>query len=135
MPAFRHLRSALWPEITPDDNERESEAALSDPSGAVFVSEGERGLTGFVEVSLRKYADGCDTSPVGYIEAWYVVPEWRRRGVGRSLIDAGEAWARSQGCTEMASDSLLENLDSQRAHHRLGYEEVERAVRFRKDLV
>jgi aminoglycoside 6'-N-acetyltransferase I len=35
----------------------------------------------------------------------------------------------------MASDTEVENTLSQAAHHRLGYEEVERIVCFRKDLV
>jgi aminoglycoside 6'-N-acetyltransferase I len=87
-----------------------------------------------IEASLRKFADGCSTTPVGYIEGWYVAPQHRRSGIGRCLVEAAEQWARSQGCTEMASDSLLDNFDSQRAHARLGYQEVERAVRFRKDL-
>jgi aminoglycoside 6'-N-acetyltransferase I len=30
------------------------------------------GLCGFIEVSLRNYAEGCMTSPVAYIEGWYV---------------------------------------------------------------
>ncbi len=63
-----------------------------------------------------------------------MIPERRRSGIGGALIEAAEQWARSQGCIEMASDSLLDNVDSQQAHERLGYEEVERAVRFRKTL-
>jgi aminoglycoside 6'-N-acetyltransferase I len=58
----------------------------------------------------------------------------RRRGVGRALLNAAEAWARDRGHTEMASDALIENAVSHAAHARAGYVEVERAVRFRKDL-
>lgn len=128
------MRSALWPEISGEDNERESESALGDSSGAVFVAQGEQGLSGFIEVSPREFADGCSTSPVGYIEGWYVDPAARNAGVGRQLIAAAESWARREGCREIASDSLLDNVGSQEAHRKLGYEEVERAVRFRKDL-
>jgi hypothetical protein len=35
----------------------------------------------------------------------------------------------------MGSDALIGNLDSQRAHLRLGYAEVERLVVFRKNLL
>jgi len=56
-------------------------------------------------------------------------------GVGRRLVSAAEEWARARGCTEMGSDSILENVDGQNAHARLGYLEVERQVCFRKSLI
>ena len=40
----------------------------------------------------------------------------------------------AQGYSEMASDALLENTISERAHAAVGFEEVERAIRFRKTL-
>jgi aminoglycoside 6'-N-acetyltransferase I len=85
-------------------------------------------------VGSRAYADGCTTSPVGYIEAWYVDADVRREGWGRALLREAELWAVAQGFTEMASDALLDNAVSQRAHERCGYEEVERVVLYRKAL-
>jgi aminoglycoside 6'-N-acetyltransferase I len=106
------------------------------PDAVVFVAEreGGRGLAGFAEVATRPYADGCETSPVAYLEGWYVDPDARRHGVGRALVRAAEGWARERGLREFASDALLENVISQRAHEALGFVEVERAVRYRKPL-
>ena len=87
-----------------------------------------------MEVGTRPYADGCDTSPVGYLEAWYVDPDVRRQGVGRALVAAAEAWARGRGSREIASDARLDNVVSHAAHRRAGYEEVDRVVQFRKIL-
>jgi aminoglycoside 6'-N-acetyltransferase I len=50
-------------------------------------------------------------------------------------VQAAEAWARAQGCTEMASDAELDNHASHAAHRRLGYAETERLVCFRKSLL
>jgi aminoglycoside 6'-N-acetyltransferase I len=92
-------------------------------------------IIGFVEVGLRSHAEGCNPSrPVGYIEGWYVAPSFRRKRVGAQLIAAAEEWARDQGCIEMASDTWLDNLESQTAHEALGFEEVERSVNYRKRL-
>jgi aminoglycoside 6'-N-acetyltransferase I len=103
--------------------------------GITFVAERtEGGLCGFIEVSLRDYAEGCTTSPVAYIEGWYVDAESRRRALGTRLVQAAEAWARSQGLKEIASDTQLDNTVSIQAHKVLGYEEVERLVCFRKAL-
>jgi aminoglycoside 6'-N-acetyltransferase I len=101
---------------------------------ASFVAEHEQALIGFVEVSLRPYAEGCNSSPVGYLEGWYVAPQYGRSGVGRRLVETAEDWARARGCLEMASDTELHNTQSQRAHARLGYQEVVRLVCFRKSL-
>jgi aminoglycoside 6'-N-acetyltransferase I len=92
------------------------------------------GLCGFAEVSTRPYADGCRTSPVAFLEGWYVDPDFRGQGVGRALVGAVEAWARERGLQELASDALLDNEVSQKAHERLGFVEVERAVRYRKPV-
>jgi aminoglycoside 6'-N-acetyltransferase I len=87
-----------------------------------------------LELSLRPYADGCDSSPVPFIEGWYVAEDARRGGIGGALVKAAEEWALDNGYTEIASDALLENIESERAHKALGFEEVERAIRFRKEL-
>lgn len=107
-----------------------------DPDCQVFVAVRQEGnLVGFLEASLRKYADGCETSPVGYIEGWFVEADVRLSGVGRQLVEAAEAWARQRGCTEIASDCELDNLVSFQAHLACGYEETGRIIQFRKSLL
>jgi aminoglycoside 6'-N-acetyltransferase I len=85
-------------------------------------------------LSIRNYAEDCVTDRVAYLEGWYVAPEWRRHGVGKSLVEAAEAWARSQGCTEFGSDALLDNDTSAAAHLALGFEETVQIRCFKKQL-
>jgi GNAT superfamily N-acetyltransferase len=92
------------------------------------------GSTSRVERGSRDYAEGCLTSPVGYIEGWWVDPDVRGQGLGALLISAAENWARSRGYTEIASDADLNNAISQLAHRALGYEETQRIVCYRKQL-
>lgn len=134
-PEWLRMRLALWPDGSETEWQHEMEDILADPQQPVFVAERPNGkLGGLLEVSLRKYADGCDSSPVGYLEGWYVDADLRRTGVGASLVRAAEDWARGQGCTEMGSDTEIENLVSLQAHLALGYEEAERLIHFRKAL-
>lgn len=129
------LRLALWPNNTVDAHLAEMRELLLDPTCATFVAAYENGsLVGFLEASARKYADGCDTSPVGYIEGWIVDPIYQRQGIGRLLVQAAETWARQCEFSEMASDCLIDNETSLQAHLALGYEEVERLIHFRKPL-
>ena len=131
------MRRTLWPDIPARDAEvREADEWLSRKDAAVIIAqrEGEDGLVGFAEVGERPYADGCDTSPVAFLEGWYVDSHIRNQHVGKTLIEAVEAWARINGYRELASDSLLEEIAAHKAHLAVGFEEVERAVRFRKAL-
>lgn len=129
------MSEALLPDEPPEEYEPEMRSLLRRDDAAVFVAERPDGsVCGYVEVGSRAYADGCRTSPVGYIEAWYVDPDVRRSGYGRALLEAADAWARGRGYSEMASDALLDNTVSHEAHIRSGFTEVERVVQFRKSL-
>jgi len=99
-----------------------------------FVAEEAGALLGFVEVSVRPYAEGCRTGRVGYLEGWFVEPGRRWRGVGRQLLAAAEEWARSQGCTELASDAEADDDASAAAHRAVGFADLGLVRCFRKDL-
>lgn len=133
----------LWPQSSADEHAQErrlilegkADRVLTMPISILVAEAGGGTLVGFVEVDLRSHADGCDPAQaVGYIEGWYVAEEYRVRGLGRKLIAEAERWARSHQCIEMASDALIDNEVSQRAHEALGYEVVDRCVHYRKKL-
>lgn len=125
---------ALFP-YPPDEVAAGMRAHHAREDAEVFVAEREDGtLCGFVEVGERSYADGCESTPVAYIEALYVDPDMRRRGIARSLLAAAEAWGLSRGRSEIASDALLDNDASHAVHTNAGYEETDRVVQFRKRL-
>jgi aminoglycoside 6'-N-acetyltransferase I len=134
-PEWLRMRHGLWPEAPMDYLALDLDDRLADEDTAVFVTLNADGqLVAFIEVDLRDYAEGCETSPVGYIEAWYVDSQARGQSLGRDLILTAEQWARERGCVEMASDTWLENESSIAAHQRLGYYEVDRLVHFVKRL-
>ena len=129
------LRQALWPGSLSDHNAETRKHFENRPKAPIiFVAEADGKLVGFLELDYRKYAPGCASSPVPFIEGWYVEPEVQRRGIGRALIEAAEASARAAGHLEIASDTEIENADGIAAHVALGYEAVERVVCFRRSL-
>lgn len=136
------LRLELWPKGSPAAHRSEVEAFFAGPGGggrmpeAIFVAQvgGHPGLIGFAEVSRRLYAEGCETSPVAYLEGWLVEAGHRGAGVGGALVRAAEDWARRLECREFASDALADDAVSAAAHRALGFEEVEVIRCFRKAL-
>jgi aminoglycoside 6'-N-acetyltransferase I len=136
-PGWLEFRMALWPDATADDHRGYMAISLAQPERflQLMMYDASRVPIGFVEGSIRgDYVNGTETSPVGFIEGVYVSPSWRRKGVARELFAAIGDWARARGCRELASDALLANEASQRAHLALGFTETERVVYFTKKL-
>ena len=136
-PGWLDFRLALWPDATAEDHRGYMAIALAQPERflQLMMYDEQRAPVGFIEGSIRAdYVNGTETSPVGFVEGVYVAPEWRRRGVARRLFEAIGDWARARGCHELASDALLDNVASQKAHAALGFKETERVVYFVKRL-
>jgi aminoglycoside 6'-N-acetyltransferase I len=134
-PEWFRMRLALWPNHSEDELRAEMNALCSNPSWAIFVADrGNAQLGAFLELGQRSVADGCSSSPVAYIEGWYVDADLRRCGVGCALVRAAEQYAQSAGLLEIASDCLVQNDTSLKAHLALGYAERNRLIHFHKSL-
>ena len=132
---WARLRDALWPgSLAAQETETRSYFANGAATPVVFVAEEDGHLVGFLELDFRRYAAGCSSSPVPFIEGWYVEPGVRQKGIGRALVAAAEAHVRAEGHHEIASDTELENDGSIAAHKACGFLAIERVVCFRKSL-
>src|ERR1700744_3883270 len=98
--AYWRFRKQLWP-MSDDQCLREAADTVANPRWTVFAARLDGQVVGFLEVSLRDYAEGAESSPVGFLEGLYVQEEYRKRGIARALVRAGEQWAWSRGCAEM----------------------------------
>jgi aminoglycoside 6'-N-acetyltransferase I len=132
-PGWLWLRSSLWPEGNEAEHLRYMADALARGHCVRLAIAPDGSALGFVEASQRvDYVNGTSTSPVAFLEGLYVAPSARRKGVARALVAEVDRWAAAQGCSELASDSAIENGASHSAHLALGFEETERVVYFRR---
>ena len=119
----------------PSQREPEFAQLTASAEAACFLAWEDDEPIGFAQCQLRHdYVEGCETSPVGFLEGVYVSPRYHRQGVARQLVAACEAWARSLGCTEFASDCELDNTTSLAFHLSIGFEEAGRTIWFHKTL-
>ena len=126
-PAWAQLRRALWADCETDLAELQH--MLEEDGGTVLLAFAQGQPVGLAEASLRHdYVNGTSRSPVGFLEGWQVIESQRGRGIGRALVAEVAHWARAQGCSELASDTALDNAQAQAAHKASGFVETERVV-------
>lgn len=136
--ADRNVWLSMYRELFPDDPETGLNAEISrildapDRLGIYARLAGQ--AVGFAELSIRPFANGCYSHPVPFLEAIWVAPAHRKRGIAQSLLSWLENFARAQGYREIGSDVLQDNALGLQVHDRFGFEETERVVYFRKPL-
>ena len=129
------LVKIIWSEHTLEDLTRIITNYMSSEDSAVFAEVVNGEYVGVALCCLRHdYVEGCETSPVGYLEGVSIREEYRHRGIGRKLVSECEQWAREKGCTEFASDCELTNNASLSFHLGIGFQEENRIICFKKML-
>ncbi len=134
IPDWAYLRHELWPMHTYQELRDELSDFLHDPLQKAWLYLANGTPIGFIEMSIKQNAIGCTTDRAGYVEAWYIKPEFQRKGIGSALLEIGESWAKSLGCTEMASDTTEDYPVSVAAHLKAGFVVVRRATHFYKKI-
>ena len=138
IPSWIELRAQLWGDTSLEEHRAEAVAMLakSPDERIVFLDVVDgAGIRAFAEASLRhEHVNGCETSPVAFLEGIFVRRNDQGSGIGRLLLKSIQSWAHEKSCSELASDAHLDNLASQAFHRGLGFEETDRVVYFRKPL-
>jgi len=131
------LLCELYEELSYEVLLNENKLHFSDGKQKFFLAFCEKRAVGVCHGSLRtEYVNGkVYDGTVGYLEAIYVNPVFRLKGIAAELVSKCEDWAYKNGCKEFLSDCLLDNTDSYKFHSKIGFSETERCIFFRKDLV
>ncbi len=130
LPAWLKMRAALFHDEDPKLLEEEvtqitkSNTLKSQPFQCLLAFDSSNNPIGFIELTIRSSAEECMTSPVLYIEGWYVDPNHQGQGIGKALMNAAFQWGRENNCQEAASDARPDNTQSISAHHALGFEDA-----------
>ena len=107
---------------------------LADENTGLFMAEVEGQAAGFVHVLVR------DTLPIpvlvprrrAFVDSLAVKQEFRRRGVGRALMDHAHRWAIAKGAADIDLNVFEFNQPAIAFYQALGYETSTR--RMVKDL-
>ena len=76
---------------------------LYGPGTKTFVAAWEQQIVGFVMVQKK-------AAQRGHIITLDVIESYRRRGIGRGLLETGERWLASQGVLSADLETAVDNL-------------------------
>lgn len=125
----------MFPETDYAEEFRIFEKSIGSANEICFLAKDGNQYKGFIHITLRSdYVEGSEVSPTAYVEALYVKPSFRRKGIAEALIKRAEQWAVSKNCFTLASDTAITNSDSIDFHRNVGFEEANRIVCFIKQL-
>ena len=129
------LALLLFPDSTFEEELAMHEKCLTSEKEVGLLYQRDTQYVGFMNLSIRNdYVNGTDTSPVVFVEAIYVLPQYRKLGIGKAFIDYAEQYARERGITQLASDCFIDNSLSEQFHKSCGFVEKERVICFAKDI-
>lgn len=130
-----HMARKIWGNDSVEELEEEFNDFVENSDIVSFIKYMNGKAVGFANVSIRyDYVEGCETSPVGYLEGIYVEDCYRNNNFARELVIACEDWVKNKGIKEFASDCELTNLDSLAFHLAIGFKEANRIICFKKDI-
>ena len=91
------------------------------PRSRVFVATADRRVVGWIQLEVQHtlLAPGLR----GLVTALVVDSDWRRRGVGRRLLNEARRWARAQGLVALRVRTRTDREDALAFYLAMGFEE------------
>lgn len=107
------------------------QACLANPAHRILVAEWGGEVVGYLH--LEEY-DVLYAGHMANVLGIAVSSAWRRQGVGRALLSAGEAWARSKGAVAVRLVSGEARKGAHAFYQNLGYTGNKLQRNFKKPL-
>ncbi|HET8625802.1 MAG TPA: GNAT family N-acetyltransferase [Thermomicrobiales bacterium] len=106
----------------PRFNRDELAELLANDNCLVVVAEHENAAVGFIEASVR-LPERSDEAGIPWcgINNLVVASQWRRKGVGRRLVEAAEEWARRKQLVQARLEVFEFNDGARALYEMLGY--------------
>ena len=100
------------------DERRYVRAIRRSPNAAVLVAETAEGVVGRLSIARDPHPASRHVADLGLM----VARDYRRRGAGRALMQAAEAWARNVGIRKIELHVFPHNAAAISLYESLGYE-------------
>lgn len=129
------IANKLWSHSNISQLYKEFNELINNSKNAIFIYLIDEQPIGFAQCSLRyDYVEGCEYTPVGYLEGIFIEEKYRNKGYAKELVNACFQFALENDAHEFASDCEINNLESLQFHLKMGFDEVNQIRCFYKKL-
>jgi ribosomal protein S18 acetylase RimI-like enzyme len=118
---FDALRFLAAKTRTPADYGAFMSRQLDNPDVAVLVADDQGDVIGYAYAAVEGYDYMSLRGPAGVLHDIIVDPDYRRRGVGRLLLDATLAYLKSRGSPRVVLSTAEHNATAQRLFASVGF--------------
>jgi len=118
--AMAALLSELGYPAPPDAVSLRLHRLASDPRALVLVAEKDGRVVGVATAHAISVIH--DDPDVAWLTSLVVDGSAQGRGIGRQLVEAVEAWARSRGCVRLSVTTNRDRNDAHTFYERVGFE-------------
>lgn len=87
----------------------------------VFIAESESRFAGFIRADIQEIPSFFKYPTIMYMDDTYVLPEYRRKGIAKSLIQKVEDLARDKGIKRLQGRVYTFNKPTQKLLESMGY--------------
>ncbi|PWS26147.1 GNAT family N-acetyltransferase [Pedobacter yonginense] len=126
----------LWKDYTEPELKKQLQNVFLSDNQRILLAKNPKGIAvGFSIFSIRQdYVEGAEKTPTGYLEGIYVEPEFRKKGIAKKFLQIGEEWLKVNNCTQIGSDTWLNDKESRKFHKKIGFLEEDELVHFLKKI-
>lgn len=120
---YKKLVLLLWPDIELEEIDMLINEHKTTKDRIILVLNDNNPI-GFINSSVRTdYVEGQDEGPVGYIEGIFVLKEYRKQNIAKTLVEEAIKYFKTLNIKEIASDSEMDNEASYHFHKAIGFPE------------
>jgi ribosomal protein S18 acetylase RimI-like enzyme len=93
---------------------------IADPRlGRLWIIESENCLAGYLAVAFSHSLEMG--GPVAFVDELYVIPEFRRRGIGGGALEFAAEQCGTEGCRSLLLEVSPDNLPAQALYRKRGF--------------
>ncbi len=115
-----------------EENGSYPKSVIEGTNGDIFIAELQNEIIGFIHIEADKTPPFPSVAQHEYacIVDFYVIPKYRKKGIGKALLENTKSWAKDKNLAYLELFVLEENKIGQNFYERENFKTASRTLRY-----